>query len=329
MCPNVETNTVAEGNPYLTVYDGVLYNKEMTILRYYPAGDTREVFEIPEGVLSIGASAFAGNEHLKEVIMPDTVVRIQMGAFEYCSNLEKINISTSCRWIDQFVFGGTALEAIHIPASVTTLYFGSFGPHSKLKTITVDPDNPVYYVQDGILYANMRGEYLVSSCHIPGTWLVKYPVGGEETSFTVPEGVVFIDQLAFDSCIHLREIHLPDSLEVVYCEAFWGCGSLASLEFPDNLREIHDSVFVEVNGLVTLVIPASVEFMGYNVITSNHLENVVFLGDAPELFDNTFGGAREMNVYYPAGNTTWEPVIQMFAHQPGLRFIEMCETHQF
>lgn len=329
MCPNVETITVAEGNPYLTVHDGVLYNKEMTILRCYPAGDTREVFQIPEGVLSIGASAFAGNEHLKEVIMPDTVVRIQMGAFEYCSNLEKINISTSCRWIDQYVFSGTALEAIHIPASVTTLYFGSFGLHSKVKTITVDPDNPVYYVQDGILYANMRGEYLVSSCHIPGTWLVKYPVGGEETSFTVPEGVVFIDQLAFGSCIHLREIHLPDSLEVLYCEAFWGCGSLASLEFPDNLREIHDSVFMEVNGLVTLVIPASVEFMGYNVITSIHLENVVFLGDAPELFDNTFGGVQNLNVYYPAGNTTWEPVIQMFAHQPGLRFIEMCETHQF
>lgn len=330
MCPNVETITVAEGNPYLTVHDGVLYNKEMTILRYYPSGDPREVFRIPEGVLSIGSSAFAGNEHIYEVIMPDTVVRVQMGAFEYCSRLEKITISNSCRWIDQYVFSGTALESIHIPASVVRLYFGSFGVQSEIKNITVDPENPVYYVEDGVLYANITEEHIASSCDIPGIWLVKYPVGGEETSFTVPEGVVFIDQHAFDSCGHLREIILPDSLEVMYVGSLWGCSGLTELELPDNLMEIHDSAFDEVTGLATLVFPESVEKLGYCVIPYNHhLENVVFLGDAPELFDNTFGGGQELNVHYPAGNTTWEPVIQMYAHEPGVRFVEMCETHHF
>ena len=309
-CPSVETITVAEGNPNVVVVDNVLYSKDKTILRYLPPADPREVFEIPEGVISIGASAFEDNDTLKEVVMPDTVRMINMGAFEYCGDLEKINISNNCRQISQYAFSGTALESIHIPASVERLYAGSFGNYSQLKTITVDPANPYYYVEDGVLYGHYVDGIHTDNWYTAGDWLIKYPSGSDATSFTVPEGIVGIEQHAFDSAANLQEIILPDSLNTICNGAFWFCSGLTKIQLPDNLKRIGASPFSQCTNLVELVIPASVEHLDYYVI-ERHMERIIFLGDAPEMFSQTFDGAN-VDVYYPAGNATWtEAVLQL------------------
>jgi len=349
MCPSVETITVAEGNPNLVVVDNVLYNKEMTILRYYPAGDPREVFEVPEGVLSIGAGAFADCKNLKEAKLSDTVLRVQMNAFQYCAQLEKFHISNSCHFIDQFNFSGTALKSIHIPASVKTLLAGTFGIDSILETITVDPGNPVYYVEDGVLYGRYSEGCNVDSCHMPGDWLVKYPAGRAETTFTVPEGIVGIEQHAFDCGANLQEIVLPDSLKTLYSAAFWGCSGLMKLELPQNLERIYNGVFEECISLVELVIPPSVNYLDYYLIPINHnLENLVFLGDMPEMYYETLQWL-DVDIYYPAGNTTFSDAIEMNARSSrwhvgcaenydaaqkhadyeNVRWIEACASHQF
>lgn len=333
-CASVETITVAEGNPYLTVHDGVLYNKEMTILRYYPAGDPREVFEIPEGVLSIGAYAFDSATNLKEVVMPDTVLRLQMGVFRDCAQLEKITISNSCHFIDQYVFENTALESIHIPASVKMLYAGSFGQKSMLKTITVDPENPYYYVVDNVLYGRYTTENVIGAWFLPftGDWLVKYPAGTDALSFTVPEGIIGIEAHAFDSSTNLTAVTLPDSLQIINFWAFGYCSKLTELKLPDYLKQLHNFAFAGCNNLITLVIPSSVEFLSYYVAGDMpSLENLVFLGDAPELSDQTFVNFSDngLDIYYPAGNTTWETAKQLYAGNADIRWHEACVTHQF
>lgn len=267
-CPSVETITVAEGNPNLVVVDNVLYSRDMTILRYYPSADPRETFEIPEGVISIGAGAFMGSTNLIEVKMPDTVLRLQTFCFAGCSRLETINISSNCRFIDQYVFSETALESIHIPASVEMLYYGSFGNGCMLKTITVDPGNPVYCVVDNVLYGHLTEEYIqeqyeTGDLHMPGDWLVKYPAGRDATSFTVPEGVVGIETQAFCDCAGLEEIILPDSLQSLGTYALYKCSGLTEIDLPEKLKYIKSCAFYDCPGLVTLVIPDSVEYLGF------------------------------------------------------------------
>lgn len=327
-CPSVETITVAEENPNLIVHDGVLYTKDMSILRYYPAGDPREIFEIPEGVLSIGSFAFVNSQNLNEIKMPNTVRLINDDSFSGCTQLKKINLSNNCRMIGQHVFSDTALESIHIPASVEQLFGGSFGFHCMLKTITVDPDNPFYYVVDNVLYGNYVEGKQTDSCHIPGKWLVKYPAGSDATSFTVPEDIVGIEQNAFAYSTTLQEIILPDSLYTIYNEAFWGCSGLLKLELPEKLKKIYDVAFSECTGLVDLVIPASVEQVGYYAFDDMNLENLVFLGDAPEMWEHTFIYSG-LDIYYPAGNATWEEPVRMYSGFEGVQWNEACESHQF
>ena len=289
-CPSVETITVAEGNPNVVVVDNVLYSKDMTILRYFPAADPREVFEIPEGVISISARAFAFNKNLKEVIMPDTVRMINSGAFQGCSNLEKINISNSCRQIGHDVFSGTAIESIHIPASVELLSLGSFGVGSKLKTITVDPENPYYYVEDGALYATYVEGIHTNSCdsfHFAGKWLVKYPVGADATSCTVPEGIVGIECYAFSDGTNLEEIVLPDGVTSIGDYAFYGCSGLTNITIPDSVTSIYYGAFSGCSSLTSVVIPDSVTniwnevFSGCSSLTSVVIpDSVTSIGSA-------------------------------------------------
>lgn len=334
-CPNVETVTVAEGNQNVVVVDNVMYSADMKFVRYYPAADPREYFEIPEGVQSIGASAFSYASNLKEVKMPDTVIRLQTSAFADCSNLEKINISESCTYIDQYVFNRTALESIHIPASVDMLFCGSLGFESKLKQITVDPANPIYYVEDGVLYADFTQEYIDTHYwpgdrYYPGKWMIKYPLGREDAVVTVPEGVVGIEALCFADTSAMKQITLPESLLSIHIHALYNCTGLSELKLPDGLLDLHNSALESCTSLVQLVIPESVAWMGYYVVGQNHLENVVFLGDAPEMSDQTFAW-ENLNICYPADASGWQDIIAIYPPEGeyAISWHALCENHQF
>lgn len=61
-----------ESNSIATV-DGVLFNKAMTELHYYPAGKTDESYNVPEGVTIIRNGAFEFNDHLKNLTLSSTV----------------------------------------------------------------------------------------------------------------------------------------------------------------------------------------------------------------------------------------------------------------
>lgn len=72
--------------------DGILYNKEMTILYACPAAYEGNV-EIPETVKIIGRRAFSGCKLIKEIVLPDSVTTIEEQAFADCKVLKKLVLS--------------------------------------------------------------------------------------------------------------------------------------------------------------------------------------------------------------------------------------------
>ena len=65
--------TVPEESASIATVDGVLFNKDMTELHYYPAGKTDESYNVPEGVTIIRNGAFEFNDHLKNLTLSSTV----------------------------------------------------------------------------------------------------------------------------------------------------------------------------------------------------------------------------------------------------------------
>ena len=71
-CASLTTIEVGGGNANYTVVDGVLFNKEKTVLHTYPAGKTGDNYNIPDSVTSIGDGAFVDCISLTSITIPAT-----------------------------------------------------------------------------------------------------------------------------------------------------------------------------------------------------------------------------------------------------------------
>ena len=80
-CFKLKEIIVNEQNPNYLSEEGVLFNKEKTLLIQYPAGKEAVSYDIPTGVTSIGEWAFQGCSSLIKVTIPEGVTSIGSGAF--------------------------------------------------------------------------------------------------------------------------------------------------------------------------------------------------------------------------------------------------------
>jgi hypothetical protein len=94
---------VDAGNPAYSSVDGVLFNKDTTILLQYPVGKQGE-YSIPPGVVSIGDRAFTGCGGLTSVTIPDGFTSIWDYAFAYCSGLKSVTIPNSVTSVGDWAF---------------------------------------------------------------------------------------------------------------------------------------------------------------------------------------------------------------------------------
>ena len=117
---------IDEAHETLSSAEGVLFNKDKTILYYYPRLKEGEKYSVPITVATIDTMAFA-NMYLKELEMSDNVTKIELAAFYSMLALEKIKLSNSIKEIPHYAFmNSDALETIVIPEGVESIGVGAF-----------------------------------------------------------------------------------------------------------------------------------------------------------------------------------------------------------
>jgi len=173
-CTNLTAIIVDAGNNSYTVENGVLYNKNKTVLYRYPAGKTG-VFNIPNSVTSIEFAAFSDCISLTGVTMPDGVTSIGDYAFLECTSLTGVIIPNSVTGIGVGAFSGcTSLTGVTIPNSVTGIGVGAFSGCNSLTGVTfqgtISSDN---FSEGTYSYptfpGDLRDKYLASDGG-PGTY---------------------------------------------------------------------------------------------------------------------------------------------------------------
>ena len=141
-CNYLKQVVVSPDHPVFATIDGVLFSKEDKRLIWYPLTKKDTAYEIPQGILSIGAGAFYECTSLSSITIPDSVISIGNEAFSGCGNLSSITLPNSVMNIGCYAFSWCGkLSSVTIPDSVTSIGAEAFEGCSSLQKVIVAPDS--------------------------------------------------------------------------------------------------------------------------------------------------------------------------------------------
>ena len=136
-CSGVESFELDPDNAAFTIVDGVLYDKTMYTILYYPASLTAETFQFPETVHEIAEGAFAGSK-LKVMVIPNQITAIPASAFQR-SVLESITFHKGMTKIGDYAFEGCPnLNHVNVLNSITYLGNYAFANCTALSEFTFE-----------------------------------------------------------------------------------------------------------------------------------------------------------------------------------------------
>ena len=214
----------------------------------------------------IHEAAFYGNENIKSVVIPDSIIEIRHEAFSDCKRLMSISFGQGLTTIGYHAFYNCiSLTEVVIPANVISIEgdygCGAFEGCTGLKKIIIGDDSSDVAVMT-------IGERAFADCSsLTEVFIgnqVQYIKGSAFSgctklkTVTIGTGVQYIGDGAFFNCESLSSIVIPDSVIRIGNEAFFNCLKLLNVSFGQGLTTIGYHAFYNCISLTEVVIPANV-----------------------------------------------------------------------
>lgn len=317
-CYDLSAINVAADNADFCSEDGILFNKDKTMLMACPKTKTGK-YEVPQSVTQLWNHCFHSCRYLTEIVVPEGVTSIGTFAFLGCSSLTTINIPSS--------------------ASITVT--SALLPFcSSLESVTVGEENKTVCSVDGVLYSKNMVRLICYPAAKKGDVVIPESVtqyGGYSfsevaafTSFNVPARITFLNG-SFPCCDNLTEFNVDES-SAFYCSidgVIFNKDATSLIQFPsartgrytvpEGIEGISSNAFRGCK-LSNIVIPASVTIISPNAFNScKKLESIRFLGATPPTLD--------MSVFYftPEDMVVYVPEGSLDAYQKAMPFVKNFE----
>ena len=230
---------------------GAMADRDDYRIPWYSFREEITAVAISDGVTRIGRNAFAECRALSSVVIPASVETIGYNAFGRCTSLENVTFAEGSQLtaIEESAFYFCyVLKQITLPEKVNNIHPTAFY-YSDVIDFIVDENNTTYKAIEGLL------------CSADGT-LVIYPSGRTSNTFTTPEGVTAIGELAFENCTSLNYITLSEGIKTIEEGAFVGSG-LETVTISSTVTSISENAF----HIVTILIPLMHPVIGTAVFT--------------------------------------------------------------
>lgn len=221
---------VDPANPSYCSVDGVLYNKAMTYLIYYPGGKPG-AYTVPEGITHIYGSAFDFCDTITAITLPSTLTGIPEQCFADCQSFAAIHVAEDNPYM-------ASMDGIVYSKDKKTLMFCPSGKSGAV------------VIPEGV--TSIRGSAF-HHCE-------------KMTSVTIPNTVTTIGDSAFGYCHGLRSVTIPDSVTEIGDYIFYDCNNLATAYVGDGITRLSQMTFYDCHKLKTIRLPDHLTYIGFKAI---------------------------------------------------------------
>lgn len=276
-CDSLTQIDVDKNNAKFCSIDGVLYSKDKTTLKAFPAGRDGN-FLIPKSVTTIANFAFYRCYQLENVNMYNNVTSIGERAFSFCWNLESIRLSDTLKTIGALAFSHCDdLTKIELPKSIT-----SIGTDAFLGRVNSNDSSKEYYFVDGIYC--QKGTY-------PAKYIKSLGLDYINTHLTytnVETGITVTDlSNNFPAGAELRvDIHPLNSVQ----------SSLKNLKYSDGMVV---DIYLSTDGKISVPDDNQVR-INFDTVTEN------FSSTATRLYSSQSGNVKEITNQLSLKSLTFE-----------------------
>jgi hypothetical protein len=186
----------------------------------------------PQGLKSVGTSAFEGCTAISHLIFPDGFSFLGNRSFYHLPSLQTVKFGSGIRYIEEEAFGNGGLQEVYI----TDLAGWCESVHPKTG---IDTSYKLYLDENPL------------------------------TDFVMPEGVFFLGKGVFANCQSLINVTLDKPLISIGDNAFLGCQNLKTLKIDCGDVRIGDSVFSSCNHLMSVIMEEGLTRIGKYMFADN------------------------------------------------------------
>lgn len=213
-CTSLVRIEVDDRNPNYSSVDGVMFNKDQTVIKLYPANKVGATYNIPNSVEIIGQLAFNSSNNLQSITVPGNVRFIHKESFAHCKSLKHVTVESGVLAIrDAAFFYCTTLESIDLPESLCEIGESAFLNCRNLAKINIPSKIKIIK------------EYTFDRCE-------------KLQSIYTGDHVEKIEKSAFSGCSGLEEIRTSDYLTVIEDRSFHWCDNIKTIYLGSGIRKI-------------------------------------------------------------------------------------------
>lgn len=224
---------------------------------------------IENGVQTLNISAFAGCLNLKKVIIPSSVLNINMGdSFKYGHrpdlvidpenpNYTSLNGILYLKKTDNTLsklisYPSLKIGKFETPVGLVEIGKGAFANCLGLKAVAFG--NNITNIETGAFYGCRNLEEVEVPKRIRSIKKEVFADCENLTSLTIPEGVEEIGERAFANCKSLTNLVIGAKVKTIETKAFSGCESLTNVVIPESVSSLGAVIFEGCPKLTNIVV---------------------------------------------------------------------------
>jgi len=204
---------------------------------------------IPDTTTDIAYRSFKGCNNATQIILGDSVTTIGAEAFENCLKLQQITIPDSVTTMGQFAFYNCdSLTSVTIGTGLSTLPISAFANCECLESVSL---GAVTYIKTGAFYN------CVALSEIDWGTALKTIEYSDSYNGRNYGGIG-----AFENCISLKSLTIPDTVTAVGPSAFYNCDGLRTVTIGSKVTTIGDRAFKECSNVTQVTLGSKVTTIG-------------------------------------------------------------------